>query len=163
MNSTRPLRASRTEGSLAIIPVIASTKDRRFAEDIAHSGPPATSTSVFRANIESLCPSSRSLYSHPAGLAAFLWEPAADPTRLNPRSACRAGSHSCKEHARRTGTIRIVPERDAAVPTVRARERMNGRGDPSGWGHGVGGSSSRDPDRCMFRKRPVKQPKGSMV
>ena len=69
----------------------------------------------FLSNIESLCPSSRSLYSHPAGLAAFLWEPAADPTELNPCPACRAGSHSCKERARRTGTIRMVPERDAAV------------------------------------------------
>ena len=60
------------------------------------------------------------------------------PTELNPCSACRAGSHSCKEHARRTGTLRMVPERDAAVPPVRARERMNGRGDSSGLGHGVG-------------------------
>ena len=123
---------------LAIIPVIASKAGRRFAEDIAHSGLLSLLKASFRAIIESLCPSSRSLYSHPAGLAAFLWEPAADPTELNPCPACRAGSHSRKERARRTGTIRMVPGRDAAVPPVRARERMNGRGDPSGLGHGVG-------------------------
>ena len=92
------------QGSLAIIPVIASKAGRRFAEDIAHSGLLSLLKASFRAIIESLCPSSRSLYSHPAGLAAFLWEPAADPTELNPCPACRAGSHSCKEHARRQGS-----------------------------------------------------------
>ena len=35
------------QGLLAIIPVIASKADRRFAEDITHSGPPVPSISVF--------------------------------------------------------------------------------------------------------------------
>ena len=147
---------------LAIIPVIASKTGRRFAEDIAHSGLLSLLKASFRAIIESLCPSSRSLYSHPAGLAAFLWEPAADPTELNPCSACRAGSHSCKEHARRTGTIRIVPERDVTVPPVRARERMNGRGDPSGWGMEWGQLEQGSWPQHVA-ERPVKQPKGSVV
>ena len=122
------------QGLLAIIPVIASKTGRRFAEDIAHSGLLSLLKASFRAIIESLCPSSRSLYSHPAGLAAFLMEPAADPTELNPGPAAGLAHTSCKERARRTGTIRMVPERDAAVPPVGARERMNGRGDPSGLG-----------------------------
>ena len=35
------------QGSLAIIPVIASKTDRRFSEDITHSGLPVPSISVF--------------------------------------------------------------------------------------------------------------------
>ena len=62
MNSTRPLRASRTEGSLAINSVIASHADRRFAEGIAHSGLLFRLKGSFRAIVESLCPSSPSLY-----------------------------------------------------------------------------------------------------